>query len=128
MHQDTNWLRLYSYVNNFTALVFSVHATQIVKRCFFFKKYYGKITLKNHTNLFLETFFYQYFINHACLVLHAREDGLTDPPECTLSIVCQNEVNGNGMQTRDDEWVLVKPLLTSLIIMSPPWRGGDEGK
>ncbi|BAD44979.1 hypothetical protein [Oryza sativa Japonica Group] len=39
-----------------------------------------------------------------------------------------NEVNGNGMQTRDDEWVLVKPLLTSLIIMSPPWRGGDEGK
>uniref|UniRef100_A0A0E0FL30 Uncharacterized protein n=1 Tax=Oryza nivara TaxID=4536 RepID=A0A0E0FL30_ORYNI len=56
------------------------------------------------------------------------EDGLTDPPECTLNIVCQNEVNGNGMQTRDDEWVLVKPLLTSLIIMSPPWRGGDEGK
>uniref|UniRef100_A0A0D9Y7L0 Uncharacterized protein n=1 Tax=Oryza glumipatula TaxID=40148 RepID=A0A0D9Y7L0_9ORYZ len=40
----------------------------------------------------------------------------------------QNEVNGNGMQTRDEEWVLVKPLLTSLIIMSPPWRGGDEGK
>lgn len=35
MHQDTNWLRLYSYVNNFTALVFSVHASQIAKRCFF---------------------------------------------------------------------------------------------
>ncbi|KAF0926983.1 hypothetical protein E2562_029211 [Oryza meyeriana var. granulata] len=33
-----------------------------------------------------------------------------------LSIVCQNEVNGNEMQTRDGEWVLVKPSPTSLIV------------
>ncbi|XP_006651038.1 gibberellin 2-beta-dioxygenase 7-like [Oryza brachyantha] len=33
-----------------------------------------------------------------------------------LSIVCQNEVNRNEMQTTDGEWVLVKPSLTSLIV------------
>ncbi|EEE64792.1 hypothetical protein OsJ_19648 [Oryza sativa Japonica Group] len=33
-----------------------------------------------------------------------------------LSIVCQNEVNGNEMQTRDGEWVLVEPSPTSLIV------------
>uniref|UniRef100_A0A0D3GB55 2-oxoglutarate-dependent dioxygenase DAO n=1 Tax=Oryza barthii TaxID=65489 RepID=A0A0D3GB55_9ORYZ len=33
-----------------------------------------------------------------------------------LSIVCQNEVNGNEMRTRDGEWVLVKPSPTSLIV------------
>uniref|UniRef100_J3MRM7 Isopenicillin N synthase-like Fe(2+) 2OG dioxygenase domain-containing protein n=1 Tax=Oryza brachyantha TaxID=4533 RepID=J3MRM7_ORYBR len=33
-----------------------------------------------------------------------------------LSIVCQNEVNRNEMQTRDGEWGLVKPSPTSLIV------------
>nr|AAT39145.1 unknown protein [Oryza sativa Japonica Group] len=39
------------------------------------------------------------------------------PPDTNwLSIVCQNEVNGNEMQTRDGEWVLVEPSPTSLIV------------
>ncbi|KAK3137925.1 hypothetical protein QOZ80_5AG0362230 [Eleusine coracana subsp. coracana] len=34
-----------------------------------------------------------------------------------LSVVCQHEVEGLEMQTRDGEWVLVKPSPTSLVVM-----------
>ncbi|KAL5229857.1 hypothetical protein ABZP36_028633 [Zizania latifolia] len=35
----------------------------------------------------------------------------------SLSVVCQHEVDGLEMQTRDGEWILVKPSPTSLIVM-----------
>lgn len=34
-----------------------------------------------------------------------------------LSVVCQHEVEGLEMQTRDGQWVLVKPSPTSLVVM-----------
>ncbi|KAL6618732.1 hypothetical protein ACP70R_033871 [Stipagrostis hirtigluma subsp. patula] len=34
-----------------------------------------------------------------------------------LSVVCQHEVEGLEMQTRDGEWVVVKPSPTSLVVM-----------
>ena len=33
-----------------------------------------------------------------------------------LSVVCQHEVEGLEMQTRDGQWVLVKPSSTSLVV------------
>ncbi|KAJ1264208.1 hypothetical protein BS78_09G245500 [Paspalum vaginatum] len=35
-----------------------------------------------------------------------------------LSVVCQHQVEGLEMQTRDGEWVLVKPSPTSLVVMA----------
>ena len=34
-----------------------------------------------------------------------------------LSVVCQHEVEGLEMQTRDGQWVLVRPSPTSLVVM-----------
>jgi len=34
-----------------------------------------------------------------------------------LSVVCQHEVEGLEMQTRDGQWVLVNPSPTSLVVM-----------
>ncbi|KAL6848895.1 hypothetical protein ACP4OV_021478 [Aristida adscensionis] len=35
-----------------------------------------------------------------------------------LSVVCQHEVDGLEVQTRDGEWILVKPSPTSLVVMA----------
>lgn len=35
----------------------------------------------------------------------------------SLSVVCQHEVHGLEVQTRDGEWILVKPSPTSLVVM-----------
>ncbi|WVZ99688.1 hypothetical protein U9M48_044951 [Paspalum notatum var. saurae] len=41
-----------------------------------------------------------------------------------LSVVCQHEVEGLEMQTRNDKWVLIKPSPTSLVSWSAmPWVG-----